>query len=301
MNRNTLERMNKKQKALLALFASILLQHSGLKGEAQDAPQPAEKRIQRPGVYMTDPNCDPVQPFSLSATQNQNQNQKNQQLLQPQFNPRTDRAPLRAPTRMPSKESWLHTGPWFLAEPGPLAYDLTICQDDPNFHPPYLVPNPEILAMPNGFHESVQNVRLWQTWADNVAMMAWNEWRALALGEFGCAEIDIKLNRDGTFQAKRGNYRYYSARTDLPVEQAPFLQQINPFLKVLQDKRVFRIPDSINMEGPTIDFQIQLGVREKDPQNRYSWSGFMNDWKWWTGTGLQVYHRIECQKNGISK
>lgn len=301
MKHLTLGRSNSKQKALLALLSSVLIQYNGtvLQVEAQEVSVPTDHRIQRPGAYMADPNCAPGQSFRLSASQNQNRTNEQQPLLNVQA--RHDRypKPLQTPARIPSAEAMTHSGPSLLNEPGPLAFDLTICQDDPNFHPPYLLPRPEVLAMPNGFHESPQNVHLWQVWADNVAMTAWNEWRQHALPVFGCAEIDIKLNRDGTFQAKRGNYRYYSPNNDLPVEQAPFLQQLNPFLKYLQDKRVFRIPDAIYMEGPSIEFQIQLGVREKDRQNPYSWCGFMKDWQWWTASGLQVYHRIECEKNGL--
>lgn len=206
------------------------------------------------------------------------------------------------PTRIFSAAAASHSGPSLMSDSSPLAYDLTICQDDPNFHPPYLLPRPEILNPGSGFGESPQNVQLWQNWADHVAMAAWSAWRQHALPEFGCAEIDITLNRDGSFKAKRGIYSYYSPRTDLPVEQAPFLMQLDPFLNYLRNTKVFRIPDAIRMSGSqTIEFQIQVGVRQKDRANPYSWCGFMNDWKWWTGSGLPVYHRIECELNGLGK
>lgn len=206
------------------------------------------------------------------------------------------------PTRVFSAAAANHSGPGLLNDSSPLAYDLTICQDDPNFHPPYLVPNPEILSPGSGFGESAQNVRLWQSWADHVAMVAWTAWRQHALPEFGCAEIDITLNRDGSFQAKRGNYRYYSARSDVPVEQAPFLMQLDPFLNYLRNTRVFKMPEGIRLNGySTIEFQLQVGVRQKDRANPYSWCGFMNDWKWWTNSGLPVYDRIESELNGLGK
>lgn len=209
---------------------------------------------------------------------------------------------LMPPTRVFSAAAASHSGPGLLNDSSPLAYDLTICQDDPNFHPPYLVPNPEILNPGSGFGESPQNVRLWQTWADHVAMAAWTAWRQHALPEFGCAEIDITLNRDGSFQAKRGNHRYYSARPDVPVEQAPFLMQLDPFLNYLRNTRVFRMPEGIRLNGySTIEFQLQVGVRQKDRANPYSWCGFMNDWKWWTNSGLPVYDRIESELNGLGK
>lgn len=207
-----------------------------------------------------------------------------------------------APSRIFSAEAVTHSGPGFLSEAGPLAYDLTICQDDANFHPPYLLPNPEILNPGAGFGESSQNVRSWQIWADRVAFDAWKAWRQHALPVFGYAEIDITLNRDGSFRAKRGIFGYHSDRPDMPVEQAPFLTQLDPFLNYLENARIFRIPDSTRLIGSsTIDFQLQLGVRQKDQAHPYSWCGFMKDWSWWTGTGLPVYQRVEYDLNGLGK
>lgn len=317
------------QVARAPLLASILILQSivCLSANAQDtqSQSPQEQAGNSSGrqtVYPTNPECDPATGFRLSATQNQMMPPPQVGVSQPQFtNPvqvpypvqqnyagpiqgrfaHSTQIPPPPPVPVFSAAAREHSGPVLLSDQSPLAYDLTICQDDPNFHPPYLVPHPEVLNTP-GFRESPQNVRLWQAWADRVAMASWTEWRRYALPEFGCAEIDIKLNRDGSFQAKRGVFKYYAPDPSMPVEQAPFLRQLNPFLKHLQDTRIFRIPDGIYLDGSqTVEFQLQIGVRRKDRANPYSWCGFMKDWQWWTGTGLQVYHRIECELQGLGK
>lgn len=325
----------------LALLVVFFEQSSGLRvnaQEGQNAPQypaaPSQETKPGQGLNSSNPAAQgPAQAFELSVTQSSTLPAQApaftpQQIANPYYPPQTqfpapaqrqftnpgqaqfgypNRPQFRNPTPPPptrifSAAAVSHSGPGLLSDPSPLAYDLTICQDDANFHPPYLVPQPEILNPGSAFGESPHNVRLWQAWADRVAMDAWMAWRQSALPVFGCAEIDIKLNRDGSFQAKRGNYRHHLPNAEMPEEQSAFLMQLDPFLKHLQNTRVFRIPDNIVMrDSPTLEFQIQVGVRQKDRANPYSWCGFMNDWKWWTGSGLQVYHRIECDLRGLGK